>query len=179
MNVGKVLAVLVREKGLGPMSKEPIECVYFIHADGTNLVKIGWTADLQRRFDQLQTASPHRLRLLAVHIGPREVEKAYHRDLAPYRQRGEWFFLTHEVRRWLVRCLNSHYESNSVCFYFHYERIRSEEDAREHEEWATETESFNGIPGSQPSLIDQFQAKEVIEGFEGLIEESKDTEVAE
>jgi hypothetical protein len=91
------------------METEAIECVYFIHAEGTNLVKVGWTRDLSGRFRQLKTASPHPLILLAIHPGSSDVEALYHRDLAPYRQRGEWFFLTSEVRRWLMLFLRDRF----------------------------------------------------------------------
>lgn len=136
------------------MEKTKLPCVYFIHAEGTDLVKVGWTADLDRRFDQLQTASPHRLRLLGVHIGLKDVERVYHRDLQPYRQRGEWFFLTPEVRRWLSVCLNRHSESHSLFFHFHLNRVHDEDAAREQLKWQESLESFMGIPGSQPSRMD-------------------------
>lgn len=160
----------------------PIPCVYFLHAEGTDLVKIGWTKDLKRRFDQLQTASPHRLRLLGVHIGLKAIEAIYHRDLQPYRQRGEWFFLTREVRRWLMKCLNAHSESHSLCWRFHLNQISSDLDAAEHRAWEEETGSFAGTPGSQPTWTDfvgkEDQEKMAMMLLSGFIGETGEAEEA-
>jgi hypothetical protein len=124
--------------------------VYFLHAEDTNLVKIGWTADLDRRFDQLQTACPHKLRLLGVHIGPREVETIYHRDLAPYRQQGEWFFLTREMRRFVMAGLGQHSESKSYAMSFWYSMTGAktadeiENLSADIEEWQEKATAFAG-----------------------------------
>jgi hypothetical protein len=128
--------------------------VYFIHAEGTDLVKIGWTADIARRFDQLQTASPHPLRLLAVHAGGREIETLYHRNLQPYRQRGEWFFLTQELRRWLAIAMQSHAASKNIVWRFHYDRIKGEEDAHALEAFRCQLEWFQDLPGAVSPVWD-------------------------
>ncbi len=144
-----------------PRMNEPIALVYFLHAEDTNLVKIGWTADLDRRFDQLQTACPHKLRLLGVHIGPRDVETIYHRDLAPYRQQGEWFFLTREMRRFVIAGLGQHSESKSYAMSFRFSKLNSpqtiadiDEQAADIEEWIEKATAFAGVPGSQRSWLD-------------------------
>jgi hypothetical protein len=168
------------QRSIGRMRREPIACVYFLHAEGTNLVKVGWTGDLDRRVHQLQTASPHKLRLLGVHLGDKDVERVYHKDLQPYRQRGEWFFLTHEVRRWLSRCLNMHYEAMRACCRFHSDTVADDrEAARDHYEWASEVESFNGERDSTPSVLYCGDVAEVIEGIDGLRESEAEDRAAE
>lgn len=72
-----------------------IECaseyVYFIQGDPGTPIKIGYTTDVHGRMDSLQTGNPHRLRLLVVLPGSRQLEVAYHRLLSNDRVRGEWF----------------------------------------------------------------------------------------
>jgi hypothetical protein len=120
------------------------KCVYFLHAEGTNLVKIGWTGDLDRRFHQLQTASPHRLWLLGVHLGDKDVERVYHADLQPYRQRGEWFFFTREMRRFLSLSL-AQGEAGTAWWQFHMNRIHDDADAAVYRAWIEEVQSFDGV----------------------------------
>lgn len=151
-----------------------MELVYFLHAEGTDLVKIGWTADLDRRFDTLQTGCPHVLRLLGVHIGPREVERVYHRDLAAYRQRGEWFFLTHEVRRWLSASLNMHYESRHAVWEFHMGRMTDDVRSTDYRLWSQDVESFDGKPRFEHSLIDPIENAEMIPAIDDLLDEERE-----
>ena len=64
--------------------------VYFIQsADGH--VKIGWAKSPSSRLREIQVGSPHRLRLVAVMRGGRQVEAALHSMLAEFRTLGEWF----------------------------------------------------------------------------------------
>lgn len=86
---------------------EPHERVYFIGTkDGP--VKIGLTNDPRGRLQHLQTSSPDELLLLAVVMGGRSLERAYHRFFAGCRIRGEWFerheFLEAEIRYWSRKC---------------------------------------------------------------------------
>lgn len=117
------------------MTKEPIECVYFIHAEGTDLVKVGYTSDLARRFDQLQTACPHRLELLGIEQGPRSREKYYHDCLKPYRYRGEWFRLTYVVRDWIIAGTSDHDSDIEAHQRFRHSQIRSDDDSEEYRIW--------------------------------------------
>ncbi len=138
---------------------DPIPLVYFLHAEHTNLVKIGWTADLNRRLDQLQTGCPHKLRLLGVHIGPRKVEMVYHRDFAVYRQQGEWFLLTREMRRFVIAGLGQHSESKTYAMNYWFSNTGTtfeeiDEQAADIEAWKEKATSFAGVPGSQPSWLD-------------------------
>lgn len=64
--------------------------VYFIQsADG--LVKIGWTADLARRLNNLNSASSSPLRVLATTPGGATLEAHLHERFSDLRERGEWF----------------------------------------------------------------------------------------
>lgn len=60
-------------------------------------VKIGWTSNLKSRLIRLQTASPVKLKLLAVMVGTRAEESALHRQFADARLSGEWFTRTREI----------------------------------------------------------------------------------
>lgn len=63
--------------------------IYFIRCK--DLVKIGYTNSVSKRFASLQTGSPYDLYLLAMDTGNRKLEKLYHRLYEKYHERGEWF----------------------------------------------------------------------------------------
>lgn len=66
-----------------------ISVVYFIQSiEGP--VKIGWSADLERRRANLATASGLGT-VLATIAGGEDLEAHFHEMLAPYRLHGEWF----------------------------------------------------------------------------------------
>lgn len=67
--------------------------LYVVQSYVTGAVKIGRSSCPERRLDQLQTGSPHRLRLLAVYEGRGDEELAVHRSVARHRLKrdGEWF----------------------------------------------------------------------------------------
>ncbi|MET9568494.1 GIY-YIG nuclease family protein [Streptomyces virginiae] len=64
-----------------------------IAADGSPLVKIGWTTDPNRRIADLQSGSPLALRVLGTFEGNAELEAALQAHFADQRVRGEWFDL--------------------------------------------------------------------------------------
>jgi hypothetical protein len=64
--------------------------VYFIEADNGR-IKIGYAANVAKRFRALQTANSATLTLLGSVAGTRAAERAIHRRLAAHRQDGEWF----------------------------------------------------------------------------------------
>ncbi|XXZ47421.1 GIY-YIG nuclease family protein (plasmid) [Streptomyces cavourensis] len=74
------------------MKKSPAH-VYVIAADGSPLVKIGWTSNPSRRIADLQSGSPLALRLLGTFEGNAALEAALHTHFAEHRVRGEWFDL--------------------------------------------------------------------------------------
>lgn len=73
--------------------------MYFIEAIGANLVKIGFTdRPIEDRLRELQTASPHQLRVLAIAEGDLKTESSYHERFSHLRETGEWFKLDSEIR---------------------------------------------------------------------------------
>lgn len=75
----------------------PEQRVYFIEAQGTDLVKIGIAAVPADRLRELQTASPHKLSIITTTPGGRELETRLHRRFAASRASGEWFHRTPEL----------------------------------------------------------------------------------
>lgn len=71
--------------------------LYAIRAEGTSLVKIGYTTgSVQKRLKTLQTGQPFPLRVIAtvpVETEVRDKEALLHAFLATERRRGEWFEL--------------------------------------------------------------------------------------
>lgn len=62
-------------------------------------VKIGWSGTPEKRLKELQTGSPHLLRLLDRHPGPDDLETFLHDRFAPLRLHGEWFLIEDAVSR--------------------------------------------------------------------------------
>lgn len=83
------------------INPDEFECVYFLHAIGTDLVKIGWTRCLPDRMRQLATACPFPLRLIAVATGGKDEERRFHKGFGPYRHNGEWFHVPHMMREFI------------------------------------------------------------------------------
>jgi hypothetical protein len=76
---------------------ERIGSVYYIEAEGLNLVKIGYSIEPLVRMTVLQEQSPVTLRLLYTCTGDRKLEHELHRRFAEHRHRGEWFRITPEI----------------------------------------------------------------------------------
>lgn len=77
---------------------KPGECVYFIGAD-EGPVKIGVTCNVEQRLQNLQTASPVRLRVLATIAGGSGLERGYHEAWSHYRLHGEWFERSKQIEQ--------------------------------------------------------------------------------
>jgi hypothetical protein len=84
-------------------SKPTEQKVYFIEAQGTDLVKIGIAAKPSERLRELQTASPHRLAILATLPGGKPQESLLHRQFAAQRAAGEWFHRSPELDALIAR----------------------------------------------------------------------------
>jgi hypothetical protein len=66
--------------------------IYFVRAEGTNLVKIGWCKGVPlKRMRTLQTGSAHKLLLLADMPGDQRKERSLHASFKHLRSHGEWF----------------------------------------------------------------------------------------
>ena len=76
--------------------------VYFIEAVGLDLVKIGFARDVAQRLTDLQCGSPVALRLLGTIPGGLGMELFFHKDLAEYRVRGEWFALSDRLKKYIA-----------------------------------------------------------------------------
>lgn len=70
-------------------------CVYFIRSG--DLIKIGYTSDLQNRKSSLQTNNPTKIEILKTIPGGYEVEQQLHHKFAHLNKQGEWFFAAQEL----------------------------------------------------------------------------------
>lgn len=73
--------------------------IYFAQTHDNRFVKIGYAADVKKRMDALQTASPVGLKLLAAMPGDHRVERALHERFGWLRERREWFRAHPEIAR--------------------------------------------------------------------------------
>lgn len=71
--------------------------VYFARAAETDLVKIGVSADVDRRLVGLRSATGLHVCELGRVPGDYSTEAALHRLLSPHRHHGEWYRPTREV----------------------------------------------------------------------------------
>jgi len=65
--------------------------IYFLQPAGQTHIKIGYTKDLKRRINELQTSCPYKLVLLGMIEGDISIEQHIHKHLQHYRLGGEWF----------------------------------------------------------------------------------------
>lgn len=65
--------------------------IYFVLNASRKAVKIGYSANVVRRLNGLQTSSPDKLKLLGVCPGSRSEEVELHVRFATLHIRGEWF----------------------------------------------------------------------------------------
>jgi hypothetical protein len=72
-------------------------CVYFIETNDGAFVKIGYSIDVPRRFDEIGVLLPG-LRLIGHMPGARMTETWLHRKFKGSRERGEWFRSSEELR---------------------------------------------------------------------------------
>lgn len=86
--------------------------LYAIQAEGTSLVKIGYTTgSVEKRVKTLQTGQPFRLRVLdtvAVESEVHKQETLLHQFLKEQRRAGEWFEIdlsNHSLRDLLARAI--------------------------------------------------------------------------
>ncbi|WP_423209054.1 hypothetical protein E2976_17545 [Paracoccus yeei] len=65
--------------------------VYCIRDDASQAVKIGFSRNPERRFRQIQTANPNKLRMVAMMEAVEAFEQFLHWSHASRRMSGEWF----------------------------------------------------------------------------------------
>lgn len=90
-----------RDGYLPPKSRPKVGSIYFIRANGTGPVKIGFSTDYQARIASMMTSHARQLRLVAVIRGSHTDEQALHKRFAKYRVRGEWFRVAGELAKYL------------------------------------------------------------------------------
>lgn len=72
--------------------------IYFIQTTcERGFIKIGTARNFRQRLDQLQRASPYRLKVVRTLPGGKTEERAIHERFAAARERGEWFNATDEL----------------------------------------------------------------------------------
>jgi len=77
--------------------KPRIAQIYFIQAEGNNLIKIGIAINPKKRLRQLQSASPVKLHLLKIIEGSFPEERELHKRFKDTRTHGEWFLPTQDL----------------------------------------------------------------------------------
>lgn len=75
--------------------------LYFIKEEGSNYVKIGSSRTPGTRLMFLQVANPRKLKLLKMIDAGKGGESACHRLFDPERVRGEWFYFSDELEKFL------------------------------------------------------------------------------
>lgn len=76
--------------------------IYFIQSENNDLIKIGFTVDLNRRIKMLQNMSPVKLKLLGSQKGSINDERKLHKRFKKYRSHGEWF----EPKKIIINYIN-------------------------------------------------------------------------
>lgn len=91
--------LLVVETALA--AKTPVEVVYFLEAEGTNRMKIGYTSDHRGRISSLRNMSAVPLDLVRFLWGGFDLEQAIHAAFSDCRKYGEWFEITPGLRHFI------------------------------------------------------------------------------
>ena len=65
--------------------------IYFIQQGEDGPIKVGFSTNIKRRMETLQTANPYPLFLLGSIPGTEGEEKALHAMIDSFRMHGEWF----------------------------------------------------------------------------------------
>lgn len=77
--------------------------VYFLRAEGVNLIKIGCSADPERRFAELRLLSPVALHVIGIVGGGFQRERELHAQFAHLNSHGEWYFAAPELLSFACR----------------------------------------------------------------------------
>lgn len=75
--------------------------VYFVRDYDANLMKIGYSGNVKRRFASLCDANPHNLGLTLVLKGGKKRESELHAQFEAYRFKREWFRYEGELAMWV------------------------------------------------------------------------------
>ena len=91
--------------------KKELECVYFLLDTVQKVVKIGYTTNIDARFNSLQSGNVNALKILASVPGGQKLERQFHKRLSHLRVRGEWFKDGTELRNLIKEVKGVEYES--------------------------------------------------------------------
>lgn len=80
-----------------PLPPSGANVVYFISINN-EFVKIGITSDLEGRLKDLQMCNPYFIKVEVAIPGGYHLETKYHQRFSQYREHGEWFRLSPEIR---------------------------------------------------------------------------------
>ena len=82
--------------------------VYFIKAEETPYIKIGFTENLYARISDLQIGCPYKLKVVRTIEGSYREEKLLHTLFAAYHKLNEWFEITEDMVMDLDKFVNTH-----------------------------------------------------------------------
>lgn len=83
-----------------------IGSVYFVRCQ--NYLKIGWSDDVEKRVETLQTASPFSLFLVATIPNKTKLfERTLHKQFAHLHWRGDWFRFDDQLQDFVFRVANN------------------------------------------------------------------------
>ena len=72
--------------------------IYFFQIENNGPIKIGYTStDYRQRLAAIKTACPYELDVLFLYAGDEWSEKDIHKELSPYRLKGEWFEASEKI----------------------------------------------------------------------------------
>ena len=75
--------------------------IYFIKEEGSNYVKIGSSRTPETRLMDLQVSNPRKLKLLRMVDAGKGAEAAFHKLFDQDRVRGEWFYISDELDKFI------------------------------------------------------------------------------
>lgn len=101
------------------------EFTYFIQDKPKNLIKIGKTGNIQKRYNTFRTANPD-IEILLI-IPKDEYEKYYHDRFKKYNHDLEWYFLVNEIKEFLKH-ENKKRTLAIDCYFKYEENYKSEEN---------------------------------------------------
>lgn len=71
--------------------------IYFVTAEGTDFLKIGYATDVTSRIDRIRAGCPYPMRILAAIPGTKQDEHQLHLRFRQYHTHNEWFRLEGEL----------------------------------------------------------------------------------
>lgn len=71
--------------------------IYFIKAEETPYIKIGYTQDVHKRIVKMQADCPVKLTVIKTVEGDKDYEDELHRKFAAFHYRGEWFKMSESL----------------------------------------------------------------------------------